>query len=90
MRKKKEISNIDKIRGKIIKKSLEVYFAGKPLKIRYNKKGKVFRKPYNRVDFCRDFGVSIATTNRWYKTGVITKWSKIRLVMMGILPESMW
>ncbi len=90
MRRKKVISKENIIRGKIIRKSLELYFAGKPLKIRYNKRGRVFRKPYNRLDFCKDFGVSIATIDNWYKTGVVTKWSKIRLVMMGILLESMW
>ncbi len=90
MRRKKEISKENIIRGKIIRKSLELYFTGKPLKIRYNKKGKVFRKPYNTTDFCKDFGVSALTVSNWYKKGVIAKWSKIRLVMMGILPESMW
>lgn len=80
----------DKIRGQIIKKSLELYFASKPPKIRYNKKGQIRRKYYNRVAFAKDFGVSILTIALWEKTGKIAKWSKIRLIMMGILPERMW
>lgn len=88
--RKKEISKVAKIRGKIIRKSLELYFANKPVKVRYNKRGRAIRKPYNIQDFAKEFGVDTNTIYRWYKTGEITKWSKIRLVMMGILPESMW
>lgn len=87
---KKVITKENKIRGQIIKKSLELYFAGKYPKISYNKRGEIKRKYYNRVNFSKDFGVSTLTIARWEKTGVITKWSKIRLVMMGILPERMW
>lgn len=88
--RKKEISNVAKIRGKIIRKSLELYFSTKPIKIRYNKRGRAIRKLYNMEDFAKEFGVSRDAIYRWCKTGEITKWSKIRLVMMGILPESMW
>jgi hypothetical protein len=87
---KKEISKVAKIRGKIIRKSLELYFSTKPIKVRYNKRGKAIRKSYNIENFAKEFGVDENTIYRWYKTGEITKWSKIRLVMMGILPESMW
>jgi hypothetical protein len=87
---KKEISKIAKIRGKIIRKSLELYFSNKPIKVRYNKRGRAIRKYYNIEDFAKEFGVSSKAIYRWYKTGEITKWSKIRLVTMGILPESMW
>ena len=87
---KRVLTKEDKIRGQIIKKSLDLYFAGKPPKIRYNKKGQIIRKYYNRVAFAKDFGVSLDTIHLWQKTGKIAKWSKIRLVMMGILPERMW
>jgi len=87
---KRILTKEDKIRGQIIKKSLNLYFAGKPPKIRYNKKGQIRRKYYNRVAFAKDFGVSTLAIAMWEKTGKIAKWSKIRLVMMGILPERMW
>ena len=87
---KKATTKENKIRGQIIKKSLDLYFAGKPPKIRYNKKGKIRRKYYNRENFAKDFGVSKQTIFKWEKTGIVAKWSKIRLVMMGILPERMW
>ena len=80
----------NKIRGQIIKKSLELYYAGKPPKIRYNKKGQIRRKYYNRESFAKDFGITTQTIVKWEKTGIMSKWSKIRLVMMGILPERMW
>lgn len=87
---KKIITKEDKIRGQIIKKSLELYYAGKSPKIRYNKKGQIRRKYYNRKNFAKDFGVSLDTICLWQKTGIMAKWSKIKLVMMGILPERMW
>jgi DNA-binding transcriptional regulator YiaG len=87
---KKVISNENKIRGQIIKKSLELYFAVKPPKISYNKKGEIRKRYYNKINFSKDFGVSLQTISKWEKTGIMAKWSKIRLVMMGILPERMW
>lgn len=87
---KRILTKEDKIRGQIIKKSLELYYAGKPPKIRYNKKGQIRRKYYNRESFAKDFGVTTQTIVKWEKTGIMSKWSKIRLVMMGILPERMW
>lgn len=90
MSKKPPVDNIDRIRGQIIKKSIELYCANKHLKPRYNRKGQAIRRHYTKTMFAKDFGVSTATISLWENRGKITKWSKIRLVMMGILPERMW
>jgi endonuclease V-like protein UPF0215 family len=86
----KIIKEQDRILGNIIKKSIDLYLSKKPIIISYNKKGKVTRKHYNRQDFAKDLNVSVRAIKNWQNTSKINKFTKIKLVRMGIIPKSIW
>lgn len=80
----------DRIIGRIIKKSIDLYLVKRPVIISYGIKGKVNRKYYRRKDLARDLEITIKTIRNWELTGRVNKLMKIRLALLRIVPMRIW
>lgn len=80
----------DKIRGRIIEKSIDLYLSKRPILITYGIKGKVNRKYYKRTDLARDLEITTRTIRNWETIGRMNKFMKIKLSKLRIVPMRIW
>jgi hypothetical protein len=88
LKKQPELAN--KIRGKVISKSIELYLTKKPIEITYDKLGNMHKKYFDIFDFAEEMGVGMDAIWKWKRTGNMNKLCKIKLIRMGVLPKELW
>ena len=86
----KPLKERDRIIGRIIRKSIDLYLAKKPVKVSYSIKGKVHKKYYRRKDLARDLDITTKAIRNWELTGRVNKFMKIRLSQLNIVPMRIW